>query len=270
MSLRGLIEKRPGASLGFHRWLGWWLWCYLPFLYDPCFLNTLFLAPSLLYSPTASSRYSLFFYTTLYFHSDELIAVSSSQCDWPSDLWSINRFFKSFQRLKSAVEEHRALYSLERLWFSFCSIFKGWNISRQGNRFVLYMSFICLPVLCFSNLTHWIRRSLCSWTVELGGCLLVTGTMTLALPLDLVGCRLVGALFYPWFIHSPWMLNWIGIRGVWRPGQCFGLFVMLLVTFLNGICCGREHYIVSGEGGEVNGVSMRGCAWSVIIFRWVG
>lgn len=152
---------------------------------------------------------------------------------------------------------------------SLYSPFQGMKYKQAREYCVVHVHVLHFIYLFSASLT-WIRTLLCSWTVELGGCLLVTGTMTLALPLDLVRRGWVGALFFPWFHYIPWMLNWIGIRGVWRPGQCFGLFVMLLMTFLNGICCGREHYIVGGEGGEVNGVTMRGCAWSVIMFRLVG
>lgn len=56
------------------------------------------------------------------------------------------------------------------------------------------------------------------------------------------------------FFHIPWILDWIGILGVWRPGQSLGL---ILKPFQGSFCSVDGHIVlfVGGGGGLLAGRS---------------
>ena len=65
---------------------------------------------------------------------------------------------------------------------------------------------------------------------------MVSGSMVLvADPLSSVGCK-VGPHGLGLYRQIPQMLNWIGLWGIWRPGQCLELFVSFLWPFLSSFC----------------------------------
>lgn len=116
--------------------------CHAAFLYSPlfssiCFLSYLFDFFSdhfsltgpicCFYSSAASWKYSVLEYTTLYLCCDELIAVSSSECDGASCLESLNRHSKAL-----LPEEHQRtmrLYIHEN--YSLSSVLCSWHVRWQ-------------------------------------------------------------------------------------------------------------------------------------------
>lgn len=65
-----------------------------------------------------------------------------------------------------------------------------------------------------------------------------------------------------------WMLDCIGILGIWRPGWHLELFAMFLGSFLSSFLnvAGR---IIPGPLRSEIVIAMRGCTWSATFFAWV-
>lgn len=128
--------------IGFQRWLFWcWRCVMLPFSILLSFLPSAFFHICLIvsdhfsltgpiccfYFSAASWKYSVFEYTTLYLRCDELIAVSSSECDGASCLESLNRHFKAL-----LPEEHqRTMWPYIHENYSLSSVLCSWDIRWQ-------------------------------------------------------------------------------------------------------------------------------------------
>lgn len=56
------------------------------------------------------------------------------------------------------------------------------------------------------------------------------------------------------FFHIPWILDWIGILGVWRPGQSLGLVLKL---FQGSFCSVDGHIVLFVGGGGATGWEIR-------------
>jgi len=66
--------------------------------------------------------------------------------------------------------------------------------------------------------------------------------------------------------YIPWMLNWTGIWGIWRPSWCLDLFATFLVPFLSSTYSVAWNTVLlpSGSAG-----GPKGFIWSVAVFGLV-
>lgn len=90
-----------------------------------------------------------------------------------------------------------------------------------------------------------------TWTQDLCGCPVVFGTMMfhhILWVLWVVAWVLPGSGLF-WLF--PWMLDCIGIWGVWRPSQRLGLCVVLLELFLSSFYSLAAHIVLPGEAAAI-------------------